>query len=143
MTKYPPKNFYIISAIIIISGLAIFIIQLYLSRVNIPRDNSIERLTEAFEREGFEVKLKDYPKSRSEIFSYSELPAILLVDDEEIFIFQYNSQQRVTSNLKLTNDSDEKLTYYSDFNIFLYRGDNEIITKLLKSKLNTLGEKRY
>lgn len=136
--RYKKKNNIIVVVILIVLIGLIWVLT-WKKELHMPEDDtSIVILTEKFNDAGFDVYLEEYPKSRSENFSYTRLPIIMLIDEEELFIFQYDSKHDVLKNIKATDSQDAASTYYSDYNIFLYRGNNEKITTMLESNLNTL-----
>lgn len=83
--------------------------------------------------DGYKVDTKEYPKSRSEDLPYSETPRILMVNEEEWFVFTYSSSKEAKEVFQHTEGAYLNDCYLKKQYIIYYRGGNSDMKIYLES----------
>lgn len=77
--------------------------------------------------DGYKFDIKEYPKPRSESLPYSETPRILIVNEEEWFVFTYSSSKEAKEVFQHTEGAYLNDCYLKNQYIIYYRGENSDI----------------
>lgn len=83
--------------------------------------------------DGYKVDIKEYPKSRSDDLPYSKTPCILIVNEEEWFVFTYSSSKEANEVFQHTETAYLNDCYLKEQYIIYYIGRNSDMKMYLKS----------
>lgn len=100
---------------------------------NHQKKTMILSLCQEIRNDGYNVDLMEYQKSRSEDLPYKETPNILIVNEEEWFVFIYSSSREAEKAYNLTLSSFLEHCYLKEQYIIYYIGENSETNEYIKS----------
>ena len=87
-----------------------------------------------FYRDGYDVVVSEYPKSRSEHLPYTAIPDILQINQEECFVFTFRNHQESSSEFEsLSQTQFTENCYLYGIYVIYYPGNDSCVHQYLTS----------